>query len=105
MGFVTVALNRGTDKQELASKLGDASYVDTSAETPAETYRNSGACAWFWGGCARWETIAALVAPVRGRAEEEVFSLWWSGRPWSRSKLVAGPDGHPLGRRMAVKPH
>jgi len=42
MGFVTVALNRGTDKQSLAQKLGAKHYIDTAAGTAAEGLQKLG---------------------------------------------------------------
>ena len=44
MGFVTVALNRGTDKQELAEKLGAHHYFDTdSGDAVAQLQKLGGA--------------------------------------------------------------
>lgn len=42
MGFHTVALSRGTDKEELALELGADDYVDTEAEDPAEALQEMG---------------------------------------------------------------
>src|SRR5437016_10324122 len=42
MGFETVALNRGTDKQALATKLGARHYVDTSSGSSAEALQKLG---------------------------------------------------------------
>ena len=42
MGFHTVALSRGTDKEELARELGAHAYVDTKAEDPAEALQAMG---------------------------------------------------------------
>jgi D-arabinose 1-dehydrogenase-like Zn-dependent alcohol dehydrogenase len=35
-GFRTVAVNRGSDKEELAKKLGESDYIDSAAEDPAK---------------------------------------------------------------------
>jgi alcohol dehydrogenase len=35
-GFRTVAVNRGTDKEELARKLGASDYIDSAAQDPAK---------------------------------------------------------------------
>src|SRR5205823_1615695 len=44
MGFVTVALGRGKDKEELARKLGAHHYVDTAGSDPvAELQKLGGA--------------------------------------------------------------
>jgi len=42
MGFRTVAIGRGKDKQPLAKKLGAHEYVDTSAGPPAEALQKLG---------------------------------------------------------------
>ena len=41
MGFRTVAIGRGGDKESLARKLGAHEYIDTSAGAPAEPSRSS----------------------------------------------------------------
>lgn len=42
MGFRTVAIGRGGDKQTLAKKLGAHQYIDTSAADPVETLQKMG---------------------------------------------------------------
>lgn len=42
MGFHTVALSRGTDKQALAEELGADAYIDTEAEDAAEALQRMG---------------------------------------------------------------
>src|SRR5271169_5349744 len=42
MGFHTVAIGRGGDKQALAKKLGAHQYLDTSAGSPAEALQKLG---------------------------------------------------------------
>ncbi len=42
MGFHTVAIGRGGDKEVLASKLGAHNYIDTSAGSPAEALQKLG---------------------------------------------------------------
>ncbi len=42
MGFKTVAIARGTDKEPLAKKLGAASYIDSKAKDPAAELRKLG---------------------------------------------------------------
>ena len=61
MGFVTVALNRGTDKQALASKLGAHHYVDTSAGPPAEALQKLGGVRLVLATAPDAKSISALV--------------------------------------------
>jgi D-arabinose 1-dehydrogenase-like Zn-dependent alcohol dehydrogenase len=42
MGFKTVAIARGTDKEPLAKKLGAASYIDSKAKDPAAELQKLG---------------------------------------------------------------
>src|SRR5271154_6641633 len=42
MGFRTIAIGRGADKEELARKLGAAHYVDTAASDPAAELKKFG---------------------------------------------------------------
>jgi len=42
MGFRTVAIGRGKDKEALARKLGASAYVDTSAGNPSEALQKMG---------------------------------------------------------------
>lgn len=42
MGFRTIAIGRGGDKQALAKKLGAHQYIDTSAADPVETLQKMG---------------------------------------------------------------
>src|SRR5437588_7282543 len=42
MGFRTVAIGRGSDKRELATKLGAHEYVDTNSGPPAEALAKMG---------------------------------------------------------------
>ena len=42
MGFHTVAIGRGGDKQALAKKLGAHDYIDTSAGSPSEALQKMG---------------------------------------------------------------
>ncbi|MFZ0734623.1 MAG: zinc-binding dehydrogenase [Candidatus Sulfotelmatobacter sp.] len=42
MGFHTIAIGRGADKQPLAKKLGAHQYIDTSAADPVEALQKMG---------------------------------------------------------------
>ncbi len=48
MGFRTVAIGRGPEKEKLAKDLGAHIYIDTSAEDAAAVLqRKRGGAAWF----------------------------------------------------------
>jgi D-arabinose 1-dehydrogenase-like Zn-dependent alcohol dehydrogenase len=61
MGFVTVALNRGGDKQSLAKKLGAHHYIDTSASTPADALQKLGGARVALATAPDAKSISALV--------------------------------------------
>jgi D-arabinose 1-dehydrogenase-like Zn-dependent alcohol dehydrogenase len=61
MGFVTVALNRGTDKQALAAKLGAHHYIDTSASSPAEALQRLGGARVVLATAPDAKSISSLV--------------------------------------------
>lgn len=42
MGFRVIAVNRGTDKEDLARELGAHGYIDSKAENPAEALQKMG---------------------------------------------------------------
>lgn len=69
MGFRTVALSRGPDKQALATKLGADVYVDTKAEDPAEALRALGGADLILATAPNAEAISALPAGLGSRGK------------------------------------
>ena len=61
MGFKTVVVSRGTDKKDLAFKLGAHHYIDSEAEDAAEALQKLGGA-----------KVAACVAPS-GKAMESLI--------------------------------
>jgi len=61
MGFRTVAIGRGADKQALAKKLGAHSFIDTSAGAPAEALRQMGGAHLVLATAPDSKSISALV--------------------------------------------
>jgi len=61
MGFETVALNRGTDKQALATKLGAKHYIDSSASSLAEALQKLGGARVALATAPDAKSISALV--------------------------------------------
>jgi D-arabinose 1-dehydrogenase-like Zn-dependent alcohol dehydrogenase len=64
MGFRTVAIGRGKDKQALAKKLGAHEYVDTSAGAPAEALQKLGGARVILATAPDSKSISALVDGV-----------------------------------------
>jgi D-arabinose 1-dehydrogenase-like Zn-dependent alcohol dehydrogenase len=61
MGFRTVAVGRGKDKEVLARKLGAHEYVDTGAGAPAEALQKLGGARVILATAPDSKSISALV--------------------------------------------
>ena len=61
MGFRTVAIGRGGDKERLARKLGAHQYVDTSVSAPAESLQKLGGACVILATAPDSKSISALV--------------------------------------------
>jgi D-arabinose 1-dehydrogenase-like Zn-dependent alcohol dehydrogenase len=64
MGFRTVAIGRGGDKEPLARKLGAHEYIDTSAGAPAEALQKLGGARVILATAPDAKSISALVDGV-----------------------------------------
>jgi D-arabinose 1-dehydrogenase-like Zn-dependent alcohol dehydrogenase len=61
MGFRTVAIGRGGDKEPLARKLGAHEYVDTQAGAPAEAIQKLGGARVILATAPDAKSISALI--------------------------------------------
>jgi D-arabinose 1-dehydrogenase-like Zn-dependent alcohol dehydrogenase len=61
MGFRTVAIGRGGDKEPLARKLGAHEYIDTSADAPAEAIQKLGGARVILATAPDARSISALI--------------------------------------------
>src|SRR5712692_5433318 len=80
MGFRTVAIGRGGDKQPLAKKLGAHHYIDTDAGAPAAALQALGGARVILATAPDSKSISALVDGLAG-----------NGRLW-----VVGAGAEPL---------
>src|ERR1700681_113631 len=69
MGFRTVAIGRGKDKQPLAEKLGAHEYVDTSTGAPAEALQKLGGARVILATAPDSKSISALVDGLAGNGK------------------------------------
>jgi D-arabinose 1-dehydrogenase-like Zn-dependent alcohol dehydrogenase len=74
MGFRTVAIGRGKDKEPLARKLGAHEYVDTGAGAPAEALQKLGGARVILATAPDSKSISALVDGLAGNGK-----LWVVG--------------------------
>ena len=61
MGFRTVAIGRGGDKEPLARQLGAHEYIDTSAGPPAEAIQKLGGARVILATAPDGKSISALI--------------------------------------------
>src|ERR1700758_1045138 len=61
MGFCTVAIGRGGDKQVLAEKLGAHQYLDTSASAPADALQKLGGAHVILATAPDSKSMSALI--------------------------------------------
>ena len=80
MGFRTVAIGRGGDKQALAKKLGAHAYIDTSVGSPAEALQKMGGA-------------HAILATA---PDSKSISAVFDGLGPRGSLIVVGADMQPL---------
>jgi len=64
MGFRTVAIGRGADKQALARKLGAHEYIDTNAGPPAEALNKRGGAKVVLATAPDSKAVSALIDGV-----------------------------------------
>jgi len=66
MGFRTVAIGRGADKQSLARKLGAHEYVDTESANPVETLQKLGGAQAILATAPDSKAMSALLDGLSG---------------------------------------
>jgi D-arabinose 1-dehydrogenase-like Zn-dependent alcohol dehydrogenase len=69
MGFRTVALGRGKDKQALAEKLGAHEYLDTGSGAPAEALQKLGGARVILATAPDSKSMSALVDGLAGNGK------------------------------------
>lgn len=67
MGFETVAIARGTDKEELAGKLGAHHYIDSTAGDPAEALQGLGGADVILSTVTSTDALSAVFGGLRPR--------------------------------------
>src|SRR5438128_6213829 len=92
MGFKTVAIARGTDKEPLARKLGAHHYIDSQAQDPAAELQKLGGATVILATVTNGDAMSAVqgglgingTLVVIGAAESLQVSplVWISGRRW-----------------------
>lgn len=69
MGFDTVAIARGTDKESLARELGARHYIDSTASDPAEELRKLGGASVVLATVTNGDAVAATLGGLGVRGQ------------------------------------
>ena len=69
MGFHTVAIARGKDKEELARKLGAHDYIDSTAQDPAEALQKLGGANAILATASSGKSMGPLVGGLARRGK------------------------------------
>jgi alcohol dehydrogenase/propanol-preferring alcohol dehydrogenase len=85
-GFEVVALSRGTDKKELALKLGADAYIDTEAADPADQLQEMGGARVILATAPNSAAISSVVGGLRRNGNLLVVAA--SGEPIEVSPLA-----------------
>ena len=90
MGFRTVAIGRGSDKKELAGKLGAHQYIDTSAGPPAEALKKLGGARVALATAPDSKSISALIDGVAPNGKLLVIGAGFEPLTVSPLQLIPG---------------
>jgi D-arabinose 1-dehydrogenase-like Zn-dependent alcohol dehydrogenase len=90
MGFRTVAIGRGKDKQALAKKLGAHEYVDTAAGAPAEALQKMGGAQVILATAPDSKSTSALVDGLAGNGKLLIVGAGFESLTVTPLQLIGG---------------
>jgi D-arabinose 1-dehydrogenase-like Zn-dependent alcohol dehydrogenase len=90
MGFRTVAVGRGKDKEPLARKLGAHEYVDTAVGAPAEALQKLGGAQVILATAPDSKSISALVDGLAGNGTLLVVGAGFESLTVTPLQLIGG---------------
>jgi D-arabinose 1-dehydrogenase-like Zn-dependent alcohol dehydrogenase len=93
MGFRTVAIGRGADKQPLATKLGAHEYVDTNTGAPAEALQKLGGANVILATAPDSKAISALVDGLAPNGTLLVVGATFDSLTVTPIQLISGSKG------------
>jgi alcohol dehydrogenase len=91
MGFETVAIARGTDKEEQARSLGAHHYIDSTGTDPAEALQSLGGATTILATVTAAQAMSAVVGGLRPRGRMIVVGA--SGDPMQIPPFALIPGG------------
>jgi D-arabinose 1-dehydrogenase-like Zn-dependent alcohol dehydrogenase len=90
MGFRTVAIGRGGDKQALAKKLGAHEYIDTSAGDPSEALQKLGGASVVLATAPDSKSMSALINGLAPRGTLMVIGAGMESLTVTPLQLIPG---------------
>ena len=90
MGFRTVAVGRGKDKEALARKLGAHDYVDTGAGAPADALQKLGGARVILATAPDSKSISALVDGLGGNGKLVIVGAGFDSLTVTPLQLIGG---------------
>jgi alcohol dehydrogenase len=106
MGFETVAIARGKDKEPSARDLGAHHYVDSTAGDVSEALRALGGVAAVLATAGNSQAIGQTVGGLQPRGELVVIGVTTDPLPISPAQLISPAikiSGHPSGTAREVE--
>src|ERR1700744_1698450 len=106
MGFETIAINRGTGKEEDARKLGAHHYIDSTANDPAEALKALGGATVVLATAGNSSAMAATVNGIAPQGELVTIGVTPEPLPISPIQLITPGDsivGHPSGTAKEIE--
>ena len=100
LGFETVAIARGTDKEELARKLGAHHYIDSTAGDPAEALQKLGGVDLILSTVTASDAMGAVFGGLRPKGQLIVVGASMEPVPVPAALLIGGDKtiaGHASG--------
>jgi D-arabinose 1-dehydrogenase-like Zn-dependent alcohol dehydrogenase len=94
MGFRTVALSRGADKEALAEELGAHIYIDTRAQDAAEALKALGGADLILGTAPNIEAISAMPGALKPRGKLMLVAAAMGHLQNNAMNLLSGKQIH-----------
>ena len=88
MGFRTVAIGRGADKQPLARKLGAHDYIDSAAGNPSEALQKLGGARVILATAPDSKSMSALIDGIGPSGEMLIVGAGFEPMPVSPIQLI-----------------